>query len=119
MLYSTHTFMFCTCLVQVGAYFLSDMGFFLPKIIPCTRRQCIVFLSSLIVLFEGNLLEWGQLFSTEILWCGGNCPGDSFPWGQLSGGQLSRGQSSRRQLSGGQLSGGGGQLSGHHEPLLY
>ena len=51
-----------------------------------TRRQCMSFLSSLVVLFEGNLLEWGQLFSGEVLWWGGN-----YPWGQLSRGQFSSG----------------------------
>ena len=100
-----------------------------------TRRQCIVFLTSLVVLFKGNLLEWGQLFLGEILQWGGNFPGGNYPRGQLSAGnfswrqlssgeivlgQSSRGQSSRVELSGGnyprgQLSGGQssrGQLSG-------
>ena len=86
-----------------------------------TLSQCIVFLRSLVKLVEGNLLEWGQLLSREILWwlsnflrggqfspgvfvrekifpggkifLGGNCLGDNY--------QLSRGQSSRGQLSGG------------------
>ena len=31
-----------------------------------TCRQCIVCLSLLVVFAEGNLLEWGQLFSREI-----------------------------------------------------
>ena len=44
-----------------------------------TRRQCIVFLSSLVVLFERNLLEWWQLFSGEILWWEGNCLGGNCP----------------------------------------
>ena len=56
-----------------------------------TRRQCIVFLSSLAVHFEGNLLEWGQLFSGETLWCGDNFPEGNFPWGQLSSGAIVRG----------------------------
>ena len=30
--------------------------------------QDIVLRSSLIVLFDRNLLEWGQLFLGEILW---------------------------------------------------
>ena len=58
-----------------------------------TCRQCIVSLSSLVLLFEGNLLEWEKLFSGEIycegailqganfFFCGG---GASFPRGQLS-----------------------------------
>ena len=83
-----------------------------------TRRQAIVFLSLLVVLFEGNLLEWGQLFSGKILWWGGNFPGGrwfslgviilrgNFPWGQLSGAQFSSGQLSVGQLSGGQFSSG-------------
>ena len=81
-----------------------------------TRRQCIVFLTSLVVLFKGNLLEWGQLFLGEILQWGGNFPGGNYPRGQLSAGnfswrqlssleivrgQLSRGLSSRVELSGG------------------
>ena len=58
-----------------------------------TRRQCIVCLSSLVVLAKGNFLEWGQLFSREILWWVGN-----YPRGQFSGGQSSRGKLSGRQL---------------------
>ena len=71
-----------------------------------TLSQCIVFLRSLLKLVEGNLLEWGQLLSREILWWLSNFlgggqfspgvfvhekifPGGNFPWGQLSGGQLS------------------------------
>ena len=102
--------------------------FFCFTIIPCTRRQCTVFFSSLVVLSEGSLLEWGQLFSRGILWWGGNCLGDSFPWGQFSSGaivqgaiflgenwvgaiirglgQSPRGQSSSGQVSGGQFSSG-------------
>ena len=67
-----------------------------------TRRQAIVFLSSLVVLFEGNVLEWGQLFSGEILWRGSNFPvvflreqfacliilGGNCPWGNFPRGQL-------------------------------
>ena len=58
-----------------------------------TCRQCIVSLSSLVLLFEGNLLEWEKLFSGEIC-CGGGIlrganfffggGGGSFPRGQLS-----------------------------------
>ena len=51
-----------------------------------TRRQSIVFQSSLAVLFEGKLLEWRQLFSGEISWRGSNFPDGNFPPGQLSGG---------------------------------
>ena len=40
-----------------------------------TCMQCIVFLISLV---EGNLLEWGQLFSSEILWSVSNFPGGQF-----------------------------------------
>ena len=56
------------------------------------HRQCIVFLSSLVVLIEVNLLEWQQLFPREILWWVFNFPQGSFSWGQLSGGQSSMGQ---------------------------
>ena len=35
-----------------------------------TRSPCIAFLSSLVVLIWGNLLESGQLFSGEVLWWG-------------------------------------------------
>ena len=91
-----------------------------------TRRQCIVFLSSLVVLFQGNLLEWGQLFFGKILWWGDYFQAGNFPrgklssgaivqwaivWGQFSSGtivrrrgQLSGGQSPSGQLSRGQLS---------------
>ena len=58
-----------------------------------TCRQCIVSLSSLVLLFEGNLLEWEKLFSGEI-YCEGAIlqganfffggRGVSFPRGQLS-----------------------------------
>ena len=48
-----------------------------------TRRQYIVFLSSLVVLFEGNLLEWWQLFSGKILWSGGNFARGQLSWNQL------------------------------------
>ena len=52
-----------------------------------TRRQCIVFLNSLVVHFGGNLLELGQLFSEEILWWAGEIlRGDNFPLGQSSWG---------------------------------
>ena len=44
-----------------------------------TRRQCIVFFSSLIVLLEGNWLDWRQLFSGEILWWGDRFLGGQFP----------------------------------------
>ena len=40
-----------------------------------TCMQCIVFRISLV---EGNLLEWGQLFSSEILWSVSNFPGGQF-----------------------------------------
>ena len=58
-----------------------------------TCRQCIVSLSSLVLLFEGNLLEWEKLFSGEIYCEGailqganffGGGMGGSFPLGQLS-----------------------------------
>ena len=52
-----------------------------------TRRQCIVFLSSLVVLFERNLLEWGQLFSGEILWSGAIYLGAIFLRGDCPGGE--------------------------------
>ena len=80
-----------------------------------TSSQCLVFLSSLVVLFVGNLLELGQLFLREILRWGSNFPGDgqffsgvivqwqivwraivqrriflrgNYPWGQLSSGSI-------------------------------
>ena len=62
--------------------------------------DCIVFLSSLVVLVEVNLLEWQQLFSREVLWWVCNFLQGSFSWGQLPGGQSSMGQFSWRQLSG-------------------
>ena len=37
-----------------------------------THRPCIVPLSSLVVLFRGNLLRWGQL-SCGVIFVGGNC----------------------------------------------
>ena len=37
------------------------------------------------------MLEWGQLFSGEILWRWGNGPGDNFPREQLSSGTIVRG----------------------------
>ena len=40
-----------------------------------TCIQCIIFLISLV---EGNLLEWGQLLSSEILWSVSNFPGGQF-----------------------------------------
>ena len=50
-----------------------------------TRRQSIVFLSSLVVLFEGNLLEWEQLFLRKF------CDkGAIFLGGNYSGGNISR-----------------------------
>ena len=64
----------------------------------CTRRQCIVFLNSLVVLFEGNQFR-GAVFLRR------NCQRGIFPRGQWSGGAIIWGQSSRWQLSGGYLSG--------------
>ena len=73
-----------------------------------TRRQCIVCLSSLVVLAKGNFLEWGQLFSRKILWWVGNFPGGgSYPRGQFSGGQSSRGKLSGEQLPRGAIFPGG------------
>ena len=56
----------------------------------------IVFLSSLVVLFKWNLLEWGNHFwgkfyceraiSWWVVLVGSNCPRGRFPQGQLSGG---------------------------------
>ena len=54
------------------------------------RRQCIVFLSLLVVLFEGNLLEWGQLFSRKIYGEGAIFHGGNFVHGQLSSGAIIR-----------------------------
>ena len=81
--------------------------FFCFTIIPCTRRQCTVFFSSLVVLSEGSLLEWGQLFSRGILWWGGNCLGDTFPWRQFSLGEIVWGQ----------LSGGWGNHPAGNHPV--
>ena len=47
-----------------------------------THRPGIVLLSTLVVLFQGNVLRWGQIFLEEIfLW--GN-----FHWGKFSSKQL-------------------------------
>ena len=82
-----------------------------------TRRQTIVFLNSPFVLVDGNLLEFGQLFSGEILWWGTILLGATFPWAQLSSRAIVWGQFSSGaiilagnclgdQLSGGQFSSG-------------
>ena len=52
-----------------------------------TRRQCIVFLSSLVVLFERNLLEWGAIIFGGNFMVRGNLPRGNFPRGRLSGGR--------------------------------
>ena len=52
--------------------------------------QDIVLRSSLIVLFDRNLLEWGQLFLGEILWWGGNFTEDNHPVGNYPGGSFPR-----------------------------
>ena len=58
-----------------------------------TCRQCIVSLSSLVLLFEGNLLEWEKLFSGEIYCEGAILQGANFFFGgrgvSFSRGQLS------------------------------
>ena len=90
-----------------------------------TRWQFIVFLSSFVAHFEGNLLEGRQLFLGDILWWGAIFLGGNFSRGQLSSGAIVRvaiirgaiflgGNFSRGQLSGWQLSAGQsstGQLS--------
>ena len=73
-----------------------------------TCRQCIVFLSSLVVLFGGNLLEEGQLFFRKILWWGGN-----FLRVQLSGGQFSLGVIVCGAITRGQFSSGAFILGGN------
>ena len=74
-----------------------------------TRRQSIVFQSSLVVLSEGKLLEWRQIFSGEISWRGSNFPDGNFPPGQLSGGQLCGGNNPGGNYPGGNFP--WGQLS--------
>ena len=78
-----------------------------------TRRQCIVCLSSLVVLAKGNFLPWGQLFSREILWWVGNFPGG----GQLFSGAIFRGAMIQGKIVRGAITQGGnfprGQLSRH------
>ena len=83
-----------------------------------TRRQCVVCLSLLVALAEGNLLEWEQLFLREILWWVGNFPGGGrgglfssgamvqetiFLWGNWPGGNI-QGATVQGQLTGGQFS---------------
>ena len=67
------------------------------------RRQCIVFLSRLVVLFEGNLLEWGQLFSGKIYGEGATFLGGNFVQGQLSSGAIVRGTIIRGRFSSGAI----------------
>ena len=78
-----------------------------------TRRQCIVCLSSLVVLAKGNFLQWGQLFSREILWWVGNFPGG----GQLFSGAIFRGAMIQGKIVRGAITQGGnfprGQSSRH------
>ena len=76
-------------LVKICIKYIEANNFLLLNYI--TRRQCIVFLSSLVVLFGGNLCEWGQLFSREILWWGGGGQffRAKFPRGQMPGGDFS------------------------------
>ena len=91
-----------------------------------TRRQCIVFLSSLVVLFEETWLSWGNYFRREIhgerenfrgtTFLRGNCPGSNYIQGQLSSGAIVRGEIIREaiiqgKLTEGQLSGEGRQFS--------
>ena len=56
----------------------------------CTRRQCIVF-SSLVLLFEGNCLSGGNYFWRKCYGQGPIFLGGNYSWGQMSGGQSSRG----------------------------
>ena len=71
-----------------------------------TRRKCIVCLSSLVVLTKRSLLEWGKLFSREVLWCVGNFPAGGGGWGAVflagnyPGGNFPRGQLSGHLLNG-------------------
>ena len=46
-----------------------------------TYRKCIVFFSSLVVLFEGSLLEWRLLFFGEILWWVRQFSSEAIIWG--------------------------------------
>ena len=55
-----------------------------------TRWQFIVFLSSFVAHFEGNLLEGRQLFLGDILWWGAIFLGGNFSRGQLSSGAIVR-----------------------------
>ena len=81
--------------------------FFCFKEIPCTRRQCIVFFSSLVVLFERNLLERGQLFSRETLWWGGQ-----FSLGPIFLGAIVQGAILGENCSGFNYPGGGAIIQG-------
>ena len=78
-----------------------------------TRRQCIVCLSSLVILAKGNFLQWGQLFSREIWWWVGNFPGG----GQLFSGAIFRGAMIQGKIVPGAITQGGnfprGQSSRH------
>ena len=97
------TFLFCSCLVQVVAYFLSDMGYiFLLYNNPMysqTMHSFLQFTRSALwgefawmgaIIFEGNFMVRGQLsgghFSLEAIFLGGNCTGGNFPRGKLCGG---------------------------------
>ena len=76
----------------------------------CTFRQGILFFSSLVVLFEGNLHEWGQLFFRETLWwgsispaqfsSGANCPGPNYLEGNHRGNNFPREQLSKNPIKG-------------------
>ena len=76
----------------------------------CIFRQGILFLSSLVVLFEGNLLEWGQLFFGETLWwgsisraqfsSGANCPGGNYLGANHPGGNFSQEKLSKNPIKG-------------------
>ena len=61
------------------------------------------FLSSLVIIFGGNLLEQEQYgeggFSSGVIVKGAIFLGGNYPWGQLSGGQKSKGQFSSRVIT--------------------
>ena len=111
------TFLFCSCLVQVVAYFLSDMGYiFLLYNNPMysqTMHSFLQFTRSALwgefawmgaIIFEGNFMVRGQLsggqFSLGAIFLGGNCTGGNFPRGKLFGGKYPGGNFTRGQLSG-------------------
>ena len=97
------TSLFCTCLVQVVAYFLSDKGYIFllynNPVYSQTIHSFLKFTRSTLwgefawmgaIIFEGNYMVWRQLprgqFSLGAIFLGDNCTGGSFSQGKLFGG---------------------------------